>query len=203
MTKYMRQRRRLLTAIVVLSLILTLLCGVAYAKYFKNDTVSGQITVQADIGSITLQEHKAVRKPDGSYYLLTDEIVAGNTYTLIPGLDVPKDPHVIVDKANDMPVYIYVEVVDVTVDAGITYTPADGWIELVSVTGPNGGKVYYYNTPVTANATLDFLKDNKIYVSQDLDKSMSNLQLEFFAYMYQTAAGNTPAAVFGHYNGTP
>ena len=199
MTKFERQRRRLLTAIVVLSMILVSLCGVVYAKYVQTDTFSDTIKITADIGTIVLQEHEAVRQTDGSY-ILTDTVVASNTYKLIPGLDIPKDPHVVITKPNDMPVYVYVEVVDgLDANSGISYTLA-GWTELVGVIGPNGGKIYYYNTSIVNDQTIYILSNNKVEVSQNLDKNTTGLELTFYAYMYQTAAGSDAAAVYEAYN---
>ena len=195
MIKFERQRRSLLICIVMLGLILTFMCGYVYAKYIKNETIKGHLTISADIGTIVLQEHEAVRQTDGSY-ILTDTVVTSNTYTLIPGLDIPKDPHVVITKPDALPVYVFVEVVDgLGANSGISYDLA-GWTELVGVTGPNGGKIYYYNTIIVNDQTIYILSNNTVYVSQKLDKNATDLGLTFYASMKQAVDGKTPTDIY-------
>ena len=199
MTKTMRWRRRLLTAIAVLSLMLTYMVGFAYAKYVQTHKTNGSVTITADIGTIVLQEHKAQKRSDGSY-VLTDNVTVKNEYILLPGLDVPKDPHVVIEKPNALPVYIYVEVVDGRgSNSGISYYMTN-WTKLGAVTGPNGGAVYFYKEQITTSQTIYILDNNTVEVSQKLDKSIKDLHLEFYAYMYQAAAGNDAAEVYDYYN---
>lgn len=199
MTKTMRWRRRLLTAIAVLSLMLTYMVGFAYAKYVQTHKRDGSVTITADIGTIVLQEHEAQRKEDGSY-VLTEAVLQNNSYILLPGLDVPKDPHLVIEKPNDLPVYIYVEVVDgIGNDKGISYSMSN-WTKLVGVTGPKGGTVYCYKDQITTSQTIYILDNNTVEVSQKLDKSIKNLHLTFYAYMYQAAAGSDAAQVYAYYN---
>lgn len=214
MTKTMRWRRRLLTAIAVLSLMLTYMVGFAYAKYVQTHKTNGSVTITADIGTIVLQEHEAQKQPDGSYQLLgvdddgkCDGTTHGhpveNSYILLPGLDVPKDPHLVIEKPNDLPVYIYVEVVDeIGNGKGISYS-LPNWTKLDGVTGPKGGAVYYYNSEITTSQTIYILDNNTVEVSQKLDKSIKDLHLKFYAYMYQAAAGNDAAQVYEYYNTIP
>ena len=199
MTKTMRWRRRLLTAIAVLSLMLTYMVGFAYAKYVQTHKTNGSVTITADIGTIVLQEHEAQKQPDGSY-VLTDNVTVKNEYILLPGLDVPKDPHVVIEKPNDLPVYIYVEVVDgIGNGKGISYS-LPNWKKLDDVTGLKGGAVYYYNSEITTSQTIYILDNNTVEVSQKLDKSIKDLYLKFYAYMYQAAAGSDAAQVYAYYN---
>lgn len=210
MTKTMRWRRRLLTAIAVLSLMLTYMVGFAYAKYVQTHKSNGSVTITADIGTIVLQEHEAQKKPDGSYQLLgvdddgkCDGITHGhpveNSYILLPGLDVPKDPHLVIEKPNDLPVYIFIEVVDEHGDdKGIHYEMSN-WTELTGVDGPHNGAVYYYNSEITTSQTIYILDNNTVEVSQKLDKSIKDLHLTFYAYMYQAAAGSDAEQVYAYY----
>ena len=69
----------------------------------------------------------------------------------------------------------------------------------------NGGTVYAYNTAITADETIHILKKdgngNSIFVSQKLlSGDTTGLELDFYAYMYQTAAGGNVAEVFNHFN---
>jgi len=199
MTKTMRWRRRLMTAIAVLSLMLTYMVGFAYAKYVQTHKTNGSVTITADIGTIVLQEHEAKRQDDGSY-VLTGNVLQNNSYILLPGLDVPKDPHVVIEKPNDLPVYIYVEVVDgIGNGKGISYS-LPNWTKLDDVTGLKGGAVYYYNSEITTSQTIYILDNNTVEVSQKLDKSIKDLHLKFYAYMYQAAAGSNAALVYESYH---
>ena len=208
----MKLRRRIATMLLALGVILTSLSGYVRAKYVKIVPFEEKVTIQADIGTIKLQEHKVERKTDGSYTLLTGNanlLVGGsgngNSYTLIPGLDVPKNPHVVITKPNNLPVYVYVEVVSGLSDA-ITFEVAEGWTKLDGVNVPHtGGVVYVYQTEITADSTINILKmdakGNSIFVSQELlSGNTTGLELDFYAYMYQTAAGSGAVEVFNHFN---
>lgn len=201
MTKFERQRRHLLTTIVVLSMILVSLCSVVYAKYVKTDSFDGTINITANIGTIVLQEHEAVRQTDGSYKLDMTKSVFFNSYTLIPGLDIPKDPHVVITKPDALPVYVFVEVVnEPDANSGISYSIDTKWTKLDGVIGPHDGKIYYYNTSIVNDQTIYILSNDTVYVSQNLDKNADGLELTFYAYMYQTAAGSNAAEVYEAYN---
>lgn len=194
MSKQMRTRKRLLVTIAVLSIFLASLCGVAQAKYIHTAQLQGSVTVKADLGKITVKEHEAVRQDDGSYKLNMSSLVSSNPYNLIPGLDVPKDPHVVIDKDNNMPVYVFIKVeTDITAGSGITYQLADYWKPVEGTTN-----IYVYSEgnvakPVTGDETIYILKTpdgskHEIMVSQDLSIS-NNVSLNFYAAMSQITAG--------------
>ena len=200
----MKRRRRIAAMILAWGVILTTLGGYVFAKYVKNESFSGSVTIKAEIGTIELKEHEAVKNINGSYELtgklLPNEAVTGNIYTLIPGLDVPKDPHVVITKPNNLPVYVYVEVVS-NLPSTITFELADGWTKVDGVTAPNGGTVYVYNDAITASGTFFILENNKIMVSQKLlSDTTADIKMTIYAYMYQTAAGTDATQVFKHYN---
>ena len=194
-----KNRILLLVAAVLLAVDLILAGGAVYAKYVTQAQLSGSIKVEVEIGTITLQEHKAERQNDGSYVLdmttLVDDTNESpqNEYYLLPGLDVPKDPHVIVTKENDMPVYVFVEIVDSLVDNNaITYTVNSTWKKLDDVTGKNHGIVYVYTgnendaKAVTGNLTEYILENNTVTVGQELvHGDLTDLGLTFYASMYQ------------------
>lgn len=208
MTRFHRRRRCLLTTIMVLSVILTALCGVAQAKYLQRVTLEEQtVTITARLGTITLKEHEAVRQPDGSYVLLDgqegreNQIVTSNTYILMPGVDVPKDPYVVVLDKSPIAAYIYI-VVGSDLPATATYSLESHWI---AVSGyPN---VYVYapgGTPQAVIGNVDaipILQGNIITVSQNYSENGS-VSLTFDAYMYQVIAGETPEEVYQR-NNTP
>lgn len=199
MHKYQVQRQRLLVAIVLLSTILVGLCGVAYAQYRQTITISdsgNKLTITADIGSISVWEHKAMRQTDGTYQLGAD-VVSGNGYLLIPGVDLPKDPYVSVTKTSTIEAYVYIRVASDLPDT-VTFTLADCW---KPVAGYDGVYVYCQDSDpvkVTGNAEVQILKDNTIYVSQYYNGGAA-CTLQFTAYLYEVAAGNSAASVYAAY----
>lgn len=204
MTRFERQRRRLFLTILVLCVLLTGLCTVAYAKYIYNEQKGGTVTITAQLGTITLQESKAVKAADGSY-ALTDEKVSANAYFLMPGVDVPKDPRVEITKPNNIPVYVYIKMdTNIPADSGVVYQLESCWKPVAGFPG-----VYVYAEAGQAKAVTDDMQINvlaipagsqhEIRVSQNL-KLTEQVKLDFTAYMYQTAAGNTAEEVYQHYN---
>lgn len=195
----MKKKFGMATGLLMIAVLLvSMAIGAAGAKYVSQKQISGQITITADIGTIVLQEHVAERQANGSYNLV-DTVTSKNKYYLIPGLDIPKDPHVVITKPDTLPVYVYVEVVDgLGTGSGITYALTGDWTDL-GITGPNGGRVYAYKSSVTQSGTIYILNNDTVYVGQKLNMT-DDLNLKFYAYMYQTAAGDKPEAVYLYHN---
>ena len=191
-------------------LLVSMLGGAAFGKYIYSEKLGGKVTITANLGTITLLEHEAIRDPKlGSYSLGTKEVTS-NTYTIIPGLDIPKDPFVTVDKASPIPVYVFVEVVSALNGSAVSYevdeyhatkNPNGKWIKIGGdgYEGKNGGTVYIYTgggeVPkqiANEDFTAYILKDNLVMVGQKLnakDKIQANLGLTFYACMGEVAAG--------------
>lgn len=196
-------KRKLKILIAVLSTILVILSSAAgvMAKYTTDKTLQGQLSISVDIGTISLKEHLAERNADGSYRL-EDDVVEGNTYVLLPGVDIPKDPFVTIEKTSSLPVYVFVEIVDATPNSAVTWSVTADWQEIVGLAGKNGGKVYVYKSEITTfSGNIQILQDNTVYVSQDLlINSYSGQTIALYANMYQAAAGDTAEAVYRSYN---
>ena len=192
--------------LMIVVLLVSMAIGAAGAKYVSQEQTAGQVTITADIGTIVLQESKANRQPSGAYTLDTANQVAENSYELIPGLDIPKDPHVVITKPDALPVYVYVEVdTNIPASSAVVYQLADCW-KLVSGT-PN---VYVYsdnNGPIAVTSSierLDILTKpegslHEIRVGQELNLS-GEVNLTFHAYMYQAIAGKTAAEVYQEFH---
>lgn len=184
---------RVLLLIAAVALICALI-GSAVGKYIYTETLSASVTFSAEMAkNVVLQESKANRLPDGSYEL-TAPFVKNNIYTLIPGLDVPKNPHIIITEKSPVEAYLFVEVVEDLPDT-ITYNMTADWTKL-DVTGDHGGTVYVYNDPLDENTTADpiyILEDNLIYVSQNLLGSLTSEVMTFYACLGETAAGGADA----------
>ena len=114
----------------------------------------------------------------------------GNDYKIIPGVDIEKDPTVTVKKDSEA-CWLFVEVKEegTFVANKVTYSIADGWTKGDGTNIP--ANVYYRAVDAVTNDT-DFavLKDNKIYVSEELSKRdiqsiTAQPKLTFTAYAVQ------------------
>lgn len=190
---------RVLLLIAAVALICALI-GSAVGKYIYTETLSASVTFSAEMAkNVVLQESKANRLLDGSYEL-TAPFVKNNIYTLIPGLDVPKNPHIIITEKSPVKAYLFVEVVEALPDT-IEYTIADGWQSLGKI-GKHGGTVYVYNTQLDENTPetpIHILAGDMIYVSQDLLGSLTSQAMTFYACLGETAAGDA-ASVYTSIN---
>ena len=114
----------------------------------------------------------------------------GSDYKIIPGVDIPKDPKVTVNKDSEACwLFVKVEEEGTFVANKVTYSIADGWTKGDGTNIP--ANVYYRAVDAVTNDT-DFavLKDNKIYVSEELSKSdiqsiSAQPKLTFTAYAVQ------------------
>ena len=179
MNRNFRTRLRLL---IVLSLLLFCLIGFAVGKYIMTFKAPDTMTVTfsnnlADIFEV--RESKIERNTTTGAYNLTAEYVNSGTqtYVLIPGVDIEKDPYVYIKGKSEIPAYLYIEIVDTldTVKVGgndvklINYSVKSDWEDL-NKEGPHGGKYYRYkdvlNTVFEDERTYPILEGNKVTVSQ-------------------------------------
>ena len=114
----------------------------------------------------------------------------GNAYKIIPGVDIKKDPKVTVKKDSEA-CWLFVEVKEegTFVANKVTYSIDGGWTQ---GDGTNIPANVYYRSVDAVKADTDFavLKDNKIYVSEELSKSdiksiTAQPKLTFTAYAVQ------------------
>ncbi len=137
------------TIALVMSLVLIVGCmlgGTVAWLTAKTDEVKNTFTV-GDI-NITLTE------------------TTGDTYKMVPGSDITKDPKVTV-KADSEACWLFIKVEkSENFDTFMTYDIADGWTEL-----ENG--VYYCQVDATTSDTeFAVLKDNKVNVKDTVTKEM-------------------------------
>lgn len=179
-------------------ILLTALTG-AYAKYVTERSLTGTLTVQANIGTVKVQEHKINLQPDGAYTLL-DTIAEGDQIydTVLPGLNVPKDPHVVISGVTaDIPVYVFIKVETDTLPDTMTYELRDDWKPVDDYTD-----VYVYsdtNGPVqvTGDRTVYILTNNEIVVSQKLlHSNVGDWELSFSACMKQYVSGQSAKQIY-------
>ena len=179
-------------------ILLTALTG-AYAKYVTERSLTGTLTVHANIGTVIVQEHKVTEPQSDGSYTLSGETTDSNTYSVVlPGLDLPKDPHVVISGVTaDIPVYVFIKVENNTLPNTMTYELRDDW---KSVDGHAG--VYVYsdtNGPVqvTGDRTVYILTNNEIVVSQELlHSTVGDWELSFSACMKQYVTGQSAKQIY-------
>lgn len=202
--KGFRTRLRLL---IVLTLLLVMLTSVAVGKYMQTASFEGKVTFSANLATnIILRESKLERDSDGNYELSDTKYVSGSQeYVLIPGVDVPKNPHIIIEGKTNVGAYLFVEVVS-TVDADkLIYSVDDSLWKKLNLTGKHDGDVYVYtgsgNTPLVMTSTpanpIYILQGNKITVSQHIGcKENWNDALTFYASMGDTAINDSVSEIY-------
>lgn len=177
----MNKTRRIALLLAVL-FCLSAVTFVAVAKYIKDVPFKGKVTFTAALAeSLTLTESEAKRNDDGTYSLDTSKPVENNTYTLMPGVDVPKDPKITITGKTAIPAYLYVEVLESKdFPDTVTYALTDNWTLL-----EGHSNVYYYNGDLpTGDSTVQILKNNTVYVSDAISHNTA-ATLTFRAYLFQ------------------
>ena len=179
MVKKTNKKKYLTIASVLLAvvLIIGLVVGLTSAKYKTEKRLTGDVKFTVKLADkILIQEHKAERQNDGSYVLDMNKIVEEQSYLLMPGVDIPKDPFITVEGKTPIPAYLYVEIVEGSnFPATVTYNVTTDW-KLLNLTdeegrpiaGPNGGKVYVYNVDVITDKNT-VTSDGKLVEFQILD----------------------------------
>lgn len=193
----------------VLLLLLALMgtgIGAVMAKYVYQQQFKARVTFTARLAQeLQLLESKAVATQDDpkSNYKLTEETVTFNTYELMPGVDIPKNPYVRITGKSPIPAYLFIEVVDQT-NSAIEISLRPEWIPLTEedIVPQHGGTVYYYNdnpvedpTPLVSfdEKVFPILAENKVTVKQTYlhgDKETTNADstediLLVYAYLYE------------------
>ena len=140
----------------------------------------------------TLWEHTIEdQNTDGVYELTATEGI-GNAYTVLPGVNLPKDPTV--DIVNlELNAYLYIKVVN-NLPNGMTATIDDEKWALLDETNYPG--IYVYkgekatNNVIDVNGdklsfTVNILKDNQIVVADNFTTTAAIPNLVFTAYAVQ------------------
>ena len=187
----MNKNRRIALLLAVL-FCLSAVTFVAVAKYIKDIPFTGNVTFKADlVGEFTLTESEAKRNTDGTYSLDTTTSTDKNTYTLMPGVDVPKDPKITIKGKTTVPAYLYVEICP-DLPATVTYGIMPHW-KALGIKGPHGGDVYVYAYPdgtviildgTVKDLTIRILDKDTLYVSDQLDRG-TTATMTFYGYMAQ------------------
>lgn len=206
-------RRQIRYSLIALSLLIIIsgaisiaTSGQTSARYKQVQSLdTATVTVNADLAeTLAVLEHRAARKADGSYELKTGENpVSSNSYELMPGVSVDKDPYVLVTGKSDIPAYLYIEMNDATGQTQGTFhftVDVQNWMKLDDANGRENRVVYVYapgGTPrkmTSADMTngkieIGILDGDKVNVTEKLDRSRSydSCIVEFYAVMIQAA----------------
>lgn len=163
------------------------------------------------VGTLALKEYGIEADGKGGYTQTDTVNTTGNTYTVVPGLVMPKHAFVELKRTNATPAYLFIEVANPLDSAVYEYSIDSKWVALSGVTGPNGGTVYVLGTKngstvsgTVLNAieqTYDILTNNVVTVKSSATPAAS-VSMSFYAYVTQASVAvsgaNTsdPAAVF-------
>lgn len=183
MNRNFRTRLRLL---IVLSLVLFCLIGFAVGKYIQTFNAADNVTVtfSNDLAkTFEVRESKIARNTTTGAYTLdkSKPVTAGQTYELIPGVDIEKDPYVYIAGRSEIPANLYIEIVD-TLDLYGTkklaeYTVrSDKWETTTEKANEHGGTVYKYKETVTDGEYPYYaiLANDTITVSQHVKSKALN-----------------------------
>ncbi len=193
-------KKKLLIALAIVLVIAMSVTGTlayltANTGAVTNTFIVGKVFDEEDSDThknFELLEHGITGKP--GEYTLTAEEVSENEYTVMPGVNIPKDPFVRVNSPVGVDVYLFVEVVDGTGEQLTVTVDSAKWTKLAGVTGTHGGDVYTLASGrLTAGSTLDathILADDEIVVANATIVAPG--QVTFYGYLIQ-AAGFTSA----------
>jgi hypothetical protein len=215
-----------LSAVVLLTGIILIVSSGTKAKY-KETVHAGDVavTVNANLASLLeVKEHQAVRGDTGEYSLSSGTEVTSNSYVLMPGVDIPKDPFVRVTGKTEIPAFLYIEIVDGTVwstaNQRFEYKIGDTLVYSYSIDTANWKRIEQYSdrkifvyapggteTPVTDADDLSHINilapvsqanAATIVVSSGFDPETvsAGIQMQILPSMAQSADSNTAYEIF-------
>ena len=208
----MLQNKSALLKVVTLALAFVLVAALSVGGTLawltaKSDEVKNTFT-SAELfdnptEDFTLWEHMAVAADDGTYTLDTSVEVGSNTYDILPGVNIPKDPTVDIEGLQEY-AYLYIKVTGSI--PGVTYSiDAANWTQL----GGHTDVWVYSGSEATSNVikatdenqksfTVNILTQdtygNAITVPADYNNTTDNSTLTFNAYMVQATGNGANAA---------
>ncbi len=178
----------LIVGIVVLTAVAILTAGLN-AKYVRKVNLKGSVEFSSELAQgITLNESKANITDSGKYELDTSQKVLENSYKVMPGVNIPKDPAIKVTGKTGVPSYLFIKVEEKDIPDSVVYSLCDHWKKL-----DNSDNVYVY-TNDNFNSEIKIIEDDILIVSQQYNGEAFNL--DFTAYLYQKLNSETPEQTF-------
>lgn len=222
-------KKKTLTIAIALVLVVALAVGATWAYLTaQTKTVTNTFTVGGAVATndLTLKEHVATQNADGSYTLNNTTYVEegkGNNYVVLPGVNLPKDPTVTVEKSAGT-YYLFVMVEKgsgfMSQNAPLSYKTDSAWEQLEifqeGTTDVTNKELYVYS--VTTDGTTTYIQpqsdtavshailagivgdpSNTIKVSDSntaLNLGDNGSELKFTAYACQSAGFANPAVAW-------
>ncbi len=148
------RKRSIALVLAVFALMLGSVFGTLAWLTAQSKTVTNTFTT-SDI-TVTLQE------------------TTGDTYKMVPGREIDKNPKVTV-KEDSEPCYLFVQLEKSSnFDTYLTYKTADGWTQLEDEGGTSVQGVYYRKITTEMGTAFSVLKDDKVMVKEDVTKEQMN-----------------------------
>ncbi len=152
------RKRSIALVLAVFALMLGSVFGTLAWLTAQSKTVTNTFTT-SDI-TVTLQE------------------TTGDTYKMVPGCELKKDPKVTVATGSE-PCYLFVQLEKSSnFDTYLTYETADGWKQLKDEEGASVQGVYYRKITTEMGTEFSVLKDDKVMVKEDVTKEQMNALAE-------------------------
>ena len=193
--KHYEKRRSVSSKMFVMMLALVLVFGCAVGgtiAWLTAETAPVVNTFTYGDINIELFEHNYIAS---SNTLGSTEVDKVDDYTIIPGVNLPKDPTVRVKaKSEACWLFVRVEQTGTFVKDKVTYsvkTGTDGWTQLTDKDGKTVEGVYYREVGAVAqNTEFKILTNDQVTVSDTLTKNdikdiTGNQVLKFTAYAVQ------------------
>ena len=183
--------KKKLTTVLAIVLVVALSVAGTYA-YLTAQTkqVTNTFTAAGLASKFTLDESKATQKTDGSYTLDVNDRVQENTYSVVPKVNLAKDPTVHVTLEKNVGAYVFLAV-DNNLGDGLTATIDDTqWTALNKTYTANGAEwtIYYKQLAGSENPAqvdINVLAGQQIVVGDTVAENCGNIV--FNAYLTQSA----------------
>lgn len=183
--------KKKLTTVLAIVLVVALSVAGTYAYLTaQTDTVTNTFTAAGLASSFSLDESKANQQPDGSYTLDVKTRVQENAYSVVPKVNLAKDPTVHVTLEKNVGAYVFLAVNDNLGD-GLTATiDSTQWTALNKTYTANGAEwtIYYKQLAGSENPAqvdINVLANQQIVVGDTVAKDCGNIV--FNAYLTQSA----------------
>lgn len=183
--------KKKLTTVLAIVLVVALSVAGTYAYLTaQTDTVTNTFTAAGLASNFSLDESKANQQPDGSYTLDVKTRVQENAYSVVPKVNLAKDPTVHVTLEKNVGAYVFLAVDDNLGD-GLTATiDSTQWTALNKTYTANGAEwtIYYKQLAGSENPAqvdINVLADQQIVVGDTVAADCGNIV--FNAYLTQSA----------------
>lgn len=183
--------KKKLTTVLAIVLVVALSVAGTYAYLTaQTDTVTNTFTAAGLASEFSLDESRAHQQPDGSYTLDAADRVQENTYSVVPKVNLAKDPTVHVMLEKNVGAYVFLAV-DNNLGDGLTATIDDTqWTALNKTYTANGAEWTIYYKQLAGSATpaqvdINVLANQQIVVGDTVAENCGNIV--FNAYLTQSA----------------